>query len=228
MHRKIARSVFIILLTALFLSGCPNQQPSSTSGQNPEIPASGGIASGDKKTDYTFTPDITTIWKCDIVQGGEGGITLEVFDPENNRIGHSQSALSWIYMREGITYKISMDVWTYSVGSKNSYTMTVSPVETIPGEGGEVQVDSETRYIFTPGQSGLWTFSTYADNGNGEPFIWVWDIIAEEDLGNNFGGAVYHDALTVELTAGIVYSVNAAFRAYGTGSYTLDVSPGFV
>ena len=231
----IAKAVGLILLTVLFLAGCwtnlgTNQDdpiPPSTPSpdQHTTIPGDGSTVSGDKKTDYIFTPDSTAIWRFDIDQGGEGGITFEVFDPAGNRIGHSQSALNWIYMQAGISYKISMDVWTYSVGIKNSYTITISQAETIPGEGGETQVDSESRYMLIPDQSGFWTFSTYVNSGDGEPFIWVWDIIAEEIVGDNFEGAIYHDALTLELVAGTVYSVSASFWTYGAGNYTLVVSP---
>jgi len=231
MKYRIVKSVSLILIAMLVLTGCWTKQDdpalpqSSTPDQSSIIPSNGGVVSGDRKTDYMFTPDSTTFWRFDITEGGEGGVTLEVVDLDDNRINHSTSELSWVYMQAGITYKINMDVWTYSAGYKNSYTLTISPAGTISGEGGEVHVDSEARYIFTPDRSGSWTFSTYVTSGDGEPMVWIRDIIKKEDVGTNTDAGVYLDSMTLELAAETVYSVNVAFWLAGTGSYTLTISP---
>ena len=225
---KIVKSAGLILLAVMFLAGCwikeddPANSPSLSPDQYQVIPDSGGVVSGETKTDYIFTPDSTRIWRFDITEGGEGGITLEIFDPDGDRIGHNTR---WIYLHSGISYKISMDVWTYTVGIKNSYTLTISPAGVIPDDGGEVQVDSEARYMFTPELTGLWTFSTYVNSGEGEPMVWIWDILKNEEVGDNAEAGVFYDSITLELVAGNDYSVNVSFWINGTGNYTLTVSP---
>ena len=228
---KTLKSVSLILLATLFLAGCRTKQddpappPSPSPEQSPVIPGSGGVVSGDSKTDYTFTPDSTTVWRFDVTEDGDGGITLKVFDPDDNSIGHSTTELSWVYMQAGITYRISMDVWTYAVGNKNSYTLTISPAGSIPDKGGEVQVDSEARYIFTPDRSGPWTFSTNVTSGDGEPMVWIWDIVKDYEVGINSEAGERQESMTLELTAETIYSVNVAFWLYETGNYTLTISP---
>jgi len=231
MNYRILKSVSLILLAALFLTGCRTEQddptppPSPSPEQSSEIPGSGGVVSGDSKTEYTFTPESTTIWRFDITEDGEGGIKLEVFDPDGNCIVYSTTELSWAYMQTGITYKISMDVWTYAVGNKNSYSLTISPAGEIPGKGGEVLVDSEARYIFIPDRSGSWTFSTQVTGGDIEPMVWIWDIIKDVEVGINSDAGEHCDSMTLELVAETVYSVNVAFWLNETGSYTLTILP---
>lgn len=222
---RVVNSVCLVLLAALLLAGCWTRLDDPTS-QSPDtssvIPGSGGVVSGDRKTEYIFTPATTTLWTFDITEGGDGGVTLEVHDPDGNIVRRSES---WIYMKAGITYKITMGVWTYTVGRKNSYTLTISPAGTIPGEGGEIQVDGYTKYAFTPDRSGSWTFSSNLNSGDSEPRFWVWDLVKDEEAGSNSEAGVFYDSMTLELMAETVYSVSVSFRLSGTGSYTLIVSP---
>ena len=218
---KIVKSSGFILLAVLLLAGCRIKMDDPANPQSPSpdqslfIPDSGGVVSGDKKTDYIFTPDSTKIWRFDITEGGDGGITLEVFDPDGDRIGHNSR---WIYLYSGVTYKISMDVWTYSAGYKNSYTLTISPAGVIPDDGGVIQVDSEARYMFTPDLTGLWTFSTNVNSGDGEPMVWIRDILKNEEVGDNIDYGVVYDSITLELAAGNAYSVSVSFWINGTGN----------
>ena len=242
MKNKILKSASLILIAALVLAGCwirqnnpaPTQSPSSSQSSN--IPGSGGVVSGNKKTDYTFTPDSSTIWRFDVTQGSDGGATLKVYDPDGDcirdsqfkSVGNLQQDPAWVYMQEGFTYKISMDVWAFpTVRTKNSYSLTISPAETISGEGGEVHVDSAARYKFVPNRSGLWIFSTHVSSEDCEPMVSIWDVIKKEEIGDNnnyeVGGNL--DSMTLELVADTIYSVSVSFRSNKTGNYTLAISP---
>jgi len=95
--------------------------------------------------------------------------------------------------------------------------------DTIPAGGGSVRVTGATEFTFVPNQSGLWEFQT-SDNGTNDPYLEVYDanrrMLADDDdsAGN------YNARVSVDLTAGQSYIINARFWGGGAGSYMLTAT----
>jgi len=112
-----------------------------------------------------------------------------------------------------------------STSESSSPPSPVSAEPTIPGSGGDVVVNAETFFEFTPDKTGIWEFKTW-DNGDSDPFL---DISTREDhyvaLDDDSAGDL-NAFISVNLTAGETYIVNAGYSAATSGKYMLSVTYG--
>ena len=93
----------------------------------------------------------------------------------------------------------------------------------IPPAGGEIRVNGEMEFTFSPVNFGRWEFIT-SNNGGDDPYLTLYDdrgsIIAEDD--DSAGNSNARIAAT--LNAGTIYTIQAGFYTGSLGSYTLTVS----
>ena len=226
---KIAVSIIILLLCVITpLSGCISgrvkhaEPPSSPPAERLFIPDGGGGVSGDDKTEYTFTPESSGIWVFEMETFGEGGFALQIVYPDGSSV--ECSSHTGLYLTEGTEYDIIAGVWTYTVGRKNSYTLTVSPAEVIPAGGGEFPIDKQVVFSLTPEKAGVWTFQT-SENGDCVPYVIVYDTLNAETAGYDHGGTDGHNAyISVKLEQDIVYSVEVGFYLKRSGECVFTVS----
>jgi len=228
---KTIVAVYIIIGIIVMSTGCvdnrdkedaeqPLQTPTPTLNLN--IQGGGGVVSGDVNTEYTFTPDSSGIWLFEMTMDGDGDLSLDIIYPDGSSV--TGTGYDSAYLIEGTTYKVNTGVWTYSAGQKNSYVLTVSPAEVIPGSGGELRVGRHIIYSFTPDRTGLWTIQT-SNNGNSAPFLNINDLTRGEPGPYNCNGTDDHNAyITETLDEGITYEIEVGFYFQPAGECTLNVS----
>ena len=223
--KKAVAVISLIIGIIILCTGCADIISKimglSTPVLDPVIPVGGGVVSGDGKADeYSFTPGNTGIWTFEVTEEGDGGFTLEITHPDG--LVSTGSGYNGFYLLEGTTYKIIMGVWTYSAGYKNSYILTVSPADIIPGSGGELYVNRNTIYSFKPDRTEIWTFQTQSSDN--EPFINIKDVINSEPIAYNKKGTDDGNAfITVELKEEITYMIEVGCFSVNFEGFTLTV-----
>ena len=86
----------------------------------------------------------------------------------------------------------------------------------IPGEGGDVRVDGETEFVFTPNTTGVWAIWT-AYNGDTDPQLWVYVSSGAELAWDDDSAGNRNALIGLYLIAGESYTIRA-------GSYATEVS----
>ena len=202
-------------------SSAPDNQPKPPS-RTGTIPGGGGEVSGGSDTLFSFTPDTSGVWIFEVVLDGDGGGGLELFGPDGDSITKS---VSNEYLEAGNTYTLLMTIWRYPNTRPISFTLTVSPAIKIPGGGGEMRVDKDIVFSFTPDTSGTWNFLT-SDNDGVETYININDSGAR--LVSGYDSGLYSDDgnsfVSLELEKGEIYRIGAGLYPGGSGSFTLTVS----
>jgi len=154
-----------------------------------------------------------------------------------------------VYLIAGADYIVHVgDSWGFW-GESISYTLSVTPTdnfepwldlelmaqynffidleaerELIPGSGGEIHVQGETWFSFTPDITGPWTFETA--NNHGDPLLVLTDNYGSILFSDDDGGIGLNALLALYLAEGKEYVLWARFFDHNTdGSYTLTVSP---
>ena len=251
MKRCISRRTLFALCAALciMLSGCtsdafdtlitgmfPDTAGTAVTGNPVEtIPGDGGEVSGSVRRgksiteEYTFTPEKTGFWLFNMLTHADGNGDVTILEADGNSIGLGDGLII-VYLQEKISYTVKANIYAYSAGSGESYTLTVSLAEAIPSVGGEVHVSSRTAFSFTPDRTGAWTFRT-SDNGDSAPYLLVRD-----SNNHNHGEFVHFDSgsdpdnsalLTLQLDEGTPYMIETGlvYNYYAPCNFTLTVSP---
>jgi len=110
-------------------------------------------------------------------------------------------------------------------------TETPSPDTPAPGSEyvalsiGDIPIYGDSKFTFTPPDSGKWVFST-SDNGDSDPWIEILDenenyVAIDDDMGGNLNALI-----AVELAAGETYYIYVKFYTSGSEHCTLSVYPG--
>jgi len=212
------------LTVAPYIGGIPPEPPSQPTGE--PLPGTGGEILVDGWTVYTFTPGASGLWVFSTSDSGKSDPSLELFDVMDNWIafdddsGGGYDAMLYAFLFAGETYVLHAGFWGSGSGS---YTLTVVPGLSIPGEGGVIRVIGPTLFEFRPERTGTWEFRT-SNNGISDPSLLVSSfdslIFAEDDDGNGD----LNSFISVSLDENTVYIVHAGFYNNESGSYDLTVS----
>ena len=190
------------------------------------IPTAGGEVLVNGSSFYEFTPSESGYWVLATSDNGDSDPFLWIYDQEGEVVDYNDDAgfpdlNSRLITRleVGETYYIHASFYD-DIGS---YTLTVAPPQALPSSGGEIRVDGEMVYSFTPNQSGVWEFRTL-NSGDFDPFIGVMsdDYSVNEYADDNAGG--FEAIVSVYLEAGTVYDVYVGFWWDEVGSTTLRVT----
>lgn len=195
------------------------------------IPAGGGEVRVNGSEGYAFTPNESGDWEFLTSDNGSSDPYIKLFDADGKLIdsdddgGEGSNSRLMVTLTAGTTYCIgAADFW----GDGGSYTLTVSKVvesalTQLPSGGASVYVNGDTKYEFTPNQSGTWTFRT-SDSGGDDPQITIYDItdtmIAYDDDTEG-----YDAVIVIDMIAGTTYIVEVNFW-YGGTHTTLSVTYG--
>ncbi|MDR2578576.1 MAG: DVUA0089 family protein [Chitinispirillales bacterium] len=192
------------------------------------IPRTGGELTVVEQTDFSFTPSNTGIWTFRTSNNGNSDPYLWLFNAnwelitEDDDGGQGSNALITVPLTAGTQYHVRAGFYNNGTGTYR-LSVTSTPVERLSRSGGNVTVDGQTYYSFTPNNTALWTFVT-SNNGNSDPYLWLynadWQLITEDDDGGEGQNAL----IIMPLTGGTQYFIRAGFHNDGTGVYRLNVS----
>ena len=167
MSRKIAPLFLAVTIAlVLILSGCnlfsTNPPSKHVAG---EIPGSGGeIQDQGKTAEYTFSPDKTGMWIVTFMPSGDvADAYLSIFDLNDDSAPlepvHNEIDYYAFLLDSGNTYKISIELFLFTVGTDNSFFLSVAQPVEIPGGGGDKPASGfSSLFSFTPDKSGEWSF----------------------------------------------------------------------
>ena len=204
--------------------GSGTTTPPQTSGTT--IPGGGGQVRVNGETKYTFTPNQSGIWSIRTSNNGYSDPMITVYDPGGSVIAEDDdsnwdvNALVFVNLNAGSVYTVEASFYG---GASGSCTLTAAPAQTLPAGGGTVRVNGITAFTFTPNRSGSWTFST-SDNGDSDPHLSLLDVNGKYIDEDDDGGDGLNALLTLSLSAGVTYILDADFFDGEAGSYTLTVS----
>ena len=189
-----------------------------------QIPAMGGQLRADGLTGLTFSPEQSGVWVFRTSDNAGCDPYLVLFDPngvpirENDDYTADKNAFFAIFLEKGSVYPVNAGIYG---GESGNFTLTVAQAPEIPGGGGNLTVNGETVYAFTPDSSGMWDIFT-SDNINSDPYLTLLDQdgneIASDDESADNGNAI----ITVPLDAGTPYILIVSF--YGGNNCKLNVN----
>lgn len=191
-----------------------------------DLPGSGGQIRVNGSTRYTLTPSQSGIWSIRTSDNGNYDPMLKVFDSSGRLIADDDdnnwglNALVFVNLDAGSAYTIEALFYNSSSGS---CTLAAAPAKTLAAEGGSVDVNGTTAYVFTPNRTGEWTFRT-SNNGNSDPHLSLYDAHGNYIDEDDDGGDNMNALLIITLNAGTTYVLDADFYDGAPGSCTLTVS----
>ena len=143
------------------------------------IPGRGGDVSVSGPGEFSFTPDSSGMWTIRTILNYDCDPYLTLYDSrgmiieENDDGSEDGNSFMIVQLDAGSTYTIDAGFYDDS----GSYTLHVSPADTIPPGGGDVRINGGlTGYIFTPNQSADWTFTT-SNNGTSDPYVVIFNAL---------------------------------------------------
>ena len=203
----------------------------------PVLPGEGGSVRVEGSTEYEFTPSQSGAWSFRTSNNGINDPSLYLYDSQDRILasgddsGENVNSLIVARLKAGEKYTV---VAGFSSGGANdpaggsgvlrgSYTLTVSPVASVPDSGGELKVYGQVGYAFTPNRSGLWTFRI-KNSSAGETGLNLYfpDEMCISDAG---GGADRSPVIIVYLKEGLTYYADVRFDTGDNGSCLLSVTP---
>ena len=198
------------------------------------IPGNGGTFHITETTEFAFIPAQSGVWEFFTSDNGNSDPYLELYGSnfdgeygdliwEDDDSAGDLNAIITRVLSAGSEYFIRARTW--SSRDTDTFTLTVRQInpEAIPGNGGSVQVDGETYFVFIPGTSGMWEFLT-SDNGDSDPKLHIYDIDGVELYDDDDSGGDSNARIRARLDSGTTYYVRATFFWDFTGRYTLSVT----
>ena len=196
-----------------------------------DIPGNGGTFIVEQPTEFTFIPAQSGAWEFFTSDNGNSDPYLELYGGdfggliwEDDDSGEGNNALITRVLAAGAEYTVNARFW--GSNDSGSFTLTVRRIEpqVIPGDGGIVNVDGETYFIFIPNESGMWEFLT-SDNGDSDPKLHIYDTEGVELYDDDDGAGDGANALiNARLESGTTYFIRATFFWDFDGRYTLSVT----
>jgi len=195
-----------------------------------ELPGAGGEMGVSNPSEYTFTPNRTGLWVLHTANNGDSTPNLAIYTSDGNYISHDDSmggmmtnnAKLVVYLSEGTQYIV---VAAFTGSDTGRCSIVVKPPQEIPSSGGNLNATAPQGYLFTPNQSGVWTFRT-SNNGRYDPLLTIYDssgiIIGTDDDSGGDSNAM----ISIELVAGELYDVYAGFHWLAPAQYTISVTFG--
>ena len=207
----------------------PEPPPGDDDGDNGEnsdladvvISGNGGTFRVTETTVFSFIPAQSGIWEFSTSDNGNSDPYLELFgrnfdgdygdqiSDDDDSAGDLNALLTRV-LNAGDLYFIKARTW----GERNTdaFTLTVRQINTqpIPGNGGSVQVDGESYFVFIPSTSGRWEFLT-TDNGESDPRLAIYDENGVELYDDDDSGDGVNARIVAQLTAGTTYYVRGHF-----------------
>jgi len=217
------------------------------------MPAGGGRLDINGEALISFTPNTSGLWLFEVHSDADEGFPMWIDDPFGNTLafdnflheidGHASFTvrltagveytietmmLMWIPLEYAISATLTRDFvsWLdYDHLEAEGFTLDLEAERReIPSAGGNIRVQGETWFSFTPDTTGAWTFSTR--NRTGDPLLVITDNYGSFFLGDDDSAGDLNARFSVYLTAGVEYVVWARFWQPGaSGNYILDVVP---
>lgn len=188
------------------------------------IAGGGGEARVNGSAVYEFTPIESGIWEIYTSNNGDSDPYLTIYDSSGDCIAEDDdgsgglNAYIALFLEAGQMYSISAGCYSDSSGS---YTLTVSQVEPIPGEGGDIPVSGAKGFAFTPEYTGIWEIRTSSD-GRADPYVAIYDSYGSRIAMDDDSAGDYDAVINVLLSKEMTYTVKVSF--YGGGSCTLSIT----
>jgi len=131
-----------------------------------EIPGIGGkVQDSGNTAEYTFSPGKTGMWIVTLEPSGDvSNAALRVSDQNDDVLDpiHNEGKDEVFLLDSGNVYTIAIELVLYTVGTDNSFSLSVFQPVVIPGGGDERPFsDFSSLFSFTPDTSGEWTFGAY-------------------------------------------------------------------
>jgi|GEM_PF-6012998 len=183
-----------------------------------------------EEASFSFSPNATGYWVF-YTSGWTGIPLISISNEYGHLLNHGMDVT--VHLVQGADYIVDAgfrgeDGGSYmlSVFWSENYVTHVSlpefPVEShvMPGGGGRLSVSGEAHVSFTPNVTGLWSFRVHSDEA---PFpLWL-----EDPMGNTlaFGNFLHvtdeHSAFTVQLAAGVEYTIRNMMLMWLTSDFEL-------
>ncbi|MDR2578575.1 MAG: DVUA0089 family protein [Chitinispirillales bacterium] len=192
------------------------------------IPSAGGEVNVGGMSHFSFTPDTTAMWTFLTSDNGSSDPYLWLYDENwqlitsNDDGGGNRNALIITRLAGGTQYFVRAGFYGSGTGAYKLSTSS-APIERLPNTGGDVTVNKQTTFAFTPNTAAMWTFRT-SDNGDSDPYLWLYDADWQLITRNDDGGGGSNALITIPLAGGVQYFVRAGFFSGRTGTYKLNVS----
>ncbi|MDR0272397.1 MAG: hypothetical protein LBI27_03670 [Clostridiales bacterium] len=192
------------------------------------IPNNGGRIQVDGRTTYSFTPDRSGYWVFQTSENGDSDPNLELRSSDGRIIaedddgGGDYNSLIMLQLEQGRTYTLVAGFYS---GNRGRYILDVTPLTVMNATSDTMQVNGEMSFLFTPAETGLWSFET-SNNGGNDPMLWLYDMAGQmvnldDDSGNGLNAN-----LRARVNAGTEYLIRVGYYNYtgDEGSCTLNIA----